>query len=484
MLIKEFINYLLKPEYIHATDSKASLWSAWASFRIWSLVFLISLLGIPISLWISDLYGVSFADHAGYQYAADRTMLQVIWGAILIFPIWEELVFRIGLRFSRINLSVGLAFASVYFSRLFLTVLKIPRPSWLFSPDTIVGILSIMVPALVITIILWRILSFTGDERLASYYQRRFGIVFYLPLLTFAFLHALNYERELWVFAPLITIPQLFLAAGFGYIRMKYGFGWSVFMHILNNAFSFLPALILGELSPAVMNRFILGDFTAISELSGGDAALYFVLTFAWSMLLMVIFLSLVSLIWEWARVRSERKKYAFISSTLNCLLPGLGQLYNHQEQKGKTLVGAFLILSLTVSAVFSIPANYSSMERIGALGTVTFALYLIMYLYAITDSWIVGLRLDKAAMERKNRGDYITAVPRETVNVSFQTKFICDPAQLTGAAIGLLLGWGIALAIISNGLLYKPLAIVAGVIGGMLIGWLIWLVLVRRPIR
>ncbi|MCK6585793.1 MAG: hypothetical protein L6Q49_22035, partial [Anaerolineales bacterium] len=258
----------------------------------------------------------------------------------------------------------------------------------------------------------------------------------------------------------------------------------SVFMHILNNLFSFLPALILEELSPSIMNRFVQGDFTAISELSGSDAALYFAFTFVWSILLMVIFLSLVSLIWEWARAGSERKRYAFISSTLNCLLPGLGQLYNHQEQKGKNLVGAFLILSLAVSAVFSVPANYSSMERILALGTVTFALYLIMYLYAITDSWFVGLRLDKAAMERKNRGDYITAVPMETVNVSSQTKFIYDLAQLTGAVIGLLLGWGIALTIISNGLLYKPVAIAAGVIGGMLIGWLIWFALVRRPIR
>lgn len=255
-------------------------------------------------------------------------------------------------------------------------------------------------------------------------------------------------------------------------------------MHILNNAFSFLPALILEELSSAILNRFVQGDFTAISELSVSDAALYFVFTFAWSILLMVIFLGLVSLIWEWAGARSERKKYASISSTLNCLLPGLGQLYNHQEQKGKTLVGIFLILTLVVSAVFSVPANYSSMERILALGTVTFALYLVMYLYAVTDSWIVGLRLDKTAMERKNRGDFITSALREPVNVSSQSKSILDPAQLTGAVIGLLLGWGIALTIISNGLLYKLLAIAAGVIGGMLIGWLIWFALVRRPIR
>ncbi|MBE7435092.1 MAG: CPBP family intramembrane metalloprotease [Anaerolineales bacterium] len=484
MLIKDFINYLLKPEFIHAKEPNGRLQSAWAAFRIWSLTFLISLFGVPISLLISNLFGVSFADHAGYQYAADRTMLQVIWGAILFFPVWEELVFRIGLRFSRINLSVGLAFAAIYFARLVMIVLEIPRPSWLFSPDTIVGIMSILVPALSITIFIWRLLSFIGDERLASFYQRRFDVVFYLPLLTFALLHALNYEKELWILAPLITIPQLFLAAGFGYIRMKYGLGWSVSMHILNNAFSFLPALILEELSSAILNRFVQGDLTAKSELSGSDAVLYFAFTVVWSIVLMVIFLSLVSLIWDWARARSERKRYAFISSTLNCLLPGLGQLYNHQEQKGKTLVGSFLILSLTVSAVFSVPANYSSMGRILVLGTVTFALYLIMYLYAITDSWIVGLRLDKAAMERKNRGDYITAVPRETVNVSSQIKFILDPAQLTGAVIGLLMGWGIALTIISNGLLYKPFAIAAGVIGGMLIGWLIWFALVRRPIR
>ncbi|NOH02700.1 MAG: hypothetical protein HND47_12440 [Chloroflexi bacterium] len=404
MLIKEFINYLLKPEHTHAKGTNGGLRNAWTAFRIWSLVFLISLLGIPISLLISTLYGVSFVDHAGYQYAADRTMLQVVWGAILFFSVWEELVFRIGLRFSRINLSVGLAFAAVYFSRLVMIVLEPPRPSWLFSPDTIVGIVSIVVPALVITMIIWSLLSLIGDERLASFYQRRFGIVFYLSLLTFALLHALNYEKELWIFAPLITIPQLFLAAGFGYVRMKFGFQWTVALHIFNNAFSFLPALILEELSPDIMNRFIGGDFTAISQLPPREAAVVFTFNMAWSIFFMLIFLSLASMIWEWVKDRKGRRKHAVVSSSLNCLLPGLGQFYNNQAQKGKMLIGAFVAFSLVAVPPMSLPANYSSMERLFNLGAAILAGYFVIYMYAITDAWIVGRRLDTA--ESVNYGD------------------------------------------------------------------------------
>jgi len=50
------------------------------------------------------------------------------------------------------------------------------------------------------------------------------------------------------------------------------------------------------------------------------------------------------------------------------------------------------------------------------------------------------------------------------------------NPAQLSGAVIGLIAGWAIALVSISKALLYKPLAIATGVVGGMLIGWIIWL--------
>lgn len=227
MLLKDFITFLFKPEYLPTQDLGGSLQSAWATFRIWTLVFLISWLGIPISLFISKIYGTSFADHAGYEYAADRTLLQVVWGAVLFFPVWEELVFRLGLKFSRLNLSVGLAAFTVYISRLLFPILRISRPSWLFSPDSVTGILSIVIPVIVLAAMIWLALAKIRYAHINQWYQRGFRIVFYVPLLTFAFLHALNSQQELWIFAPLITLPQICLAAGLGYIRIKYGIVWS-----------------------------------------------------------------------------------------------------------------------------------------------------------------------------------------------------------------------------------------------------------------
>ena len=397
MLIQDLYNYLIRPEHLQTNGARDFLQNAWAVFRVWTLLFAISLLGIPISYVISNAYGTTFADHAAYEYAAKRTFLQVIWGAVIFFPIWEELVFRIGLRYRRFNLSLGLSFFAVYISRLIVIVLKIPRPIWLFSPDTLIGVLSILIPAVVLTILLWVTLSRIGDDKLESFYSRRYRFIFYLPLLVFALLHALNYEREVWIFAPLLVIPQLALAAGFSYVRMKFGFQWTVAMHIFNNAFTFLPALILEEVSPAIMNQFIGGDFTAISRLPPRETVIIFTFNIVWSTFFMLIFLSLASMIWEWVKGKKGRWKYAVISSSLNCLLPGLGQFYNNQERKGKILIGAFMVFSLFAMIPMSLPANYYSMERLFNWGMVLMAGYLAIYMYAITDAWIVGRRLDKA---------------------------------------------------------------------------------------
>lgn len=398
MLIQDLYNYLIKPEYIQTNEATSFLQSAWKVFRVWALMLVISLLGIPVSLLISNAYGTTFADHAAYEYAAKRTFFQVIWGAVIFFPIWEELVFRIGLRYQRFNLSLGLSFFAVYISRLIANVWKIPRPTWLFSPDTITGILSILVPSAVLTALMWLILSYIGDDKLGSFYRRRYRLVFYTPLLIFALLHTLNFEREVWIFAPLLVIPQLAMAAGFGYVRMKFGFQWTIAMHIFGNAFTFLPALILEEVSPAIMNRFISGDFTAISQLPPGESTVVFAFNLLWSLFFILIFLSLASMLWEWVKGRRERKKYAVVSSTLNCILPGLGQLYNHQEQKGRILIGGFTAFSLVAAVPLALPANYSSVEGLVNLMLILLAGYVVLYGYALTDAWIVGHRLDKNA--------------------------------------------------------------------------------------
>lgn len=396
MLIQDIYNYLRKPEYLHAREMGV-LQKLRTVFRVWTLIFAISLLGIPISYLISNAYGTTFADHAAFEYAAKRTFIQVIWGAVIFFPIWEELVFRIGLRYRRLNLSLGLSFFAVYISRLIVIVLKIPRPTWLFSPDTPIGVLSILIPAVVLTLLLWMTLSRIGDDRLESFYRRRYRIIFYIPLLVFALLHALNFERDIWIFAPLLVIPQLALAAGFGYVRMKFGFPWTVAMHIFNNAFTFLPALILEELSPAIMKRFIGGDFTAISQLPPRESAIIFAFNMVWSVFFVLIFLSFASMIWEWVKNRKGVRKHAVISSTMNCLLPGLGQFYNNQVQKGKILTSIFVAFSLIAAVPLSLPANYSSVERLLNVGLALLTGYIAIYIYAITDAWIVGRRLDKA---------------------------------------------------------------------------------------
>lgn len=73
-----------------------------------------------------------------------------------------------------------------------------------------------------------------------------------------------------------------------------------------------------------------------------------------------------------------------------------VGQFYNNQLQKGNLLIGSFLAFSLFAVIPMSLPANYSSVERLLNTRLMLLTGYFAIYVYSITDAWIVGSRVDK----------------------------------------------------------------------------------------
>jgi len=69
---------------------------------------------------------------------------------------------------------------------------------------------------------------------------------FYLFTILFGFVHITNYEitTNVLLFSPLLILPQLLVGFYFGYIRIKFGLIWSIFLHGAYNGALYLMSFI------------------------------------------------------------------------------------------------------------------------------------------------------------------------------------------------------------------------------------------------
>lgn len=86
-------------------------------------------------------------------------------------------------------------------------------------------------------------------DRLKLIWQNHFAKIFWLSIILFGAAHIERYSNFKWsehgVFVPLIILPQVVAATFYTYMRMRYGFGWAVALHGINNA---LPVIIFDVL--------------------------------------------------------------------------------------------------------------------------------------------------------------------------------------------------------------------------------------------
>ncbi len=73
-----------------------------------------------------------------------------------------------------------------------------------------------------------------------------FNIAFYVSIILFGLIHITNFEitATVLVLTPFLVAPQLILGVFTGFIRVKFGLGWSILLHASHNLILFIPLLI------------------------------------------------------------------------------------------------------------------------------------------------------------------------------------------------------------------------------------------------
>jgi hypothetical protein len=147
--------------------------------------------------------------------------------ACLYAPIAEELEFRVLLRYSKFNFTMFLGIWS------YLLVRQVTAGSTLLGEHSDIS-MSIAI-AIGVGVLLYSLLD--KHKRLNGYLERFwlkwYRPVFYFSVISFGFMHISNFDIRLstLLLTPILTLPQISLGFLLGYIRLKYGVGYSMLLH-------------------------------------------------------------------------------------------------------------------------------------------------------------------------------------------------------------------------------------------------------------
>jgi len=147
----------------------------------------------------------------------------------LLGPMFEELIFRFPLSFTKRRVTIALIIALFYFSASF------------YHPHSLV-MLKLSIEVIVTLIIGGLCYAFVPDTPLNISPKRKTQLIV-LSITLFGLMHISNYQPIdlplLWIY-PIYVIPQVVLGFGITYVRFKNGFGWGLALHCLINTITTL----------------------------------------------------------------------------------------------------------------------------------------------------------------------------------------------------------------------------------------------------
>lgn len=197
-MLSTFLAYLRNPDDNPAPPSSLgtrgrALWL----LLVYDLVFAFAA-SIVIGL-IGETGLVDLENHAMVDALEQMEVWQLLLLAVLVGPLFEELIFRLPLR---------------------------------FETNPITGIIRVFTPST----------GTEADDELRALrranWQRNYRYIFYGLAIAFALIHLFNYpdwSLGLLLVSPIIVAPQFVMGSMAGFLRVRYGFWWAYLLHMLHN---------------------------------------------------------------------------------------------------------------------------------------------------------------------------------------------------------------------------------------------------------
>lgn len=149
----------------------------------------------------------------------------------MVLPLFEETLFRLSLVFRPIYLALSSACFGYYLCTklVFDSRLSLIDDTFIYRIGT-----GILLGCLILAIL--------GNQnmksRIRGVWSTKFNVIYYSSAVVFAWLHLLNFELNYIniLLTPILTLPQLFSGLVSGYLRLKFGFLYPLYFHVLTNS--------------------------------------------------------------------------------------------------------------------------------------------------------------------------------------------------------------------------------------------------------
>lgn len=229
-LLTLILHFLKKPTEESIDNQSVSAKVKW--------LFLILLIDIPLMFGMGALQAIP--ERLGFIDASQHKLIELfdrgnlallVFSVILFAPFLEELIIRLPLRIKRNNF-IPFIFIGILLNGTSIVIRLNNGFSWL-----------IIIPVTIAIIVSLLVFNGTLFKKISNPIKSQYGFYFYLISIIFALLHLFNYQFNwyLLLFAPLLVLPQFVGGLLMGFIRIKSGFKWGVFLHMLHNALFLLP---------------------------------------------------------------------------------------------------------------------------------------------------------------------------------------------------------------------------------------------------
>ncbi len=157
----------------------------------------------------------------------DLSTLEIFFRGVVFAPIIEELIFRLCLKFTKLNFSVMISSMVFLMLNMFFELSK-----------THVGLFSLLLGIILYLIIADRVLLI-----LNNFWMQNRVLILYCLLLSFSYLHLANYDSitlKLILLSPIILLTKFVGGFIMSYARLKIGIISSIVLHVLNNSIAFV----------------------------------------------------------------------------------------------------------------------------------------------------------------------------------------------------------------------------------------------------
>lgn len=220
--------YMLRPQYELAYEN---LPLAALSLKLFLFFLLMMAVNYGQMIFLVPIMDILESQQDKFNEAIDPLMqnpTMLILIVAIIPSITEELWFRFGLRlYSRLVMLLWSALMIGYL--LFLDVSENGLIDNHFT-TIFIGIF------ILISLYFWHF----NIDKIHDHYQRYFPYIFWFSSFTFGFIHIFNFsplgfEVKLIYLYMVYIIGRSLLGAILAYIRMRFGFGYAILIHMVNN---------------------------------------------------------------------------------------------------------------------------------------------------------------------------------------------------------------------------------------------------------